>query len=476
MWPEEGGTNRSEDEGTQTILDVFYTEVPKSIGAPDLDELSEDVYKAAYSKEKWSVGPQRIRMHSEEMLQELRQTTKVLQRGNMLMMIPPFKLFIHNRHGIESKLKELKQQAIADCNSERSPSPPVEETKSVYSGSGRSSSGTSDEEIREYSRIDRLQCIHNLIQTDLVNYVGLDVRARSGELDEVLFEEVYYLFKPGDLIISAEHGDAQLYQVYSVTGGRMRLSTPNTPDYPRYNSRRLARLGATTGTWTDLKINSFIMAWDGEDIGPLQVNHAISYFAGERKVTDLDVYPIQFHKCGRELRRQLRARGQKVIECFGHKQYAGVSVRDPGPLAKFGMGEGRLNDSDSDSSSDSSDEGEDGKLASFDMVRGDVYVDYKPSYGRSFHTNPSLSKLGRTSSEETEVVEILDDGKELTHGDQEVDIHLSDKFLSSHRHLTKIGKPQKNPALDNDRLQLLSGHIPAFIFSTRKWSMCKTSS
>lgn len=464
MWTGVDFTGADEQENSRNIVDVFYTEVPKTNTTPDQDDVSQG--KSGYSKERWSVAPQRILIHSEKMLQELRQTTNVLLRGSNIAMIPPFKLLTRNQNVIKSKLGEPRQHA--DAGHADTPSPAVGNSKSIDSDTENSPSDTQNKPPVAYSRVDRLQCVHDLIQTDLANYIGFDGMARNGDLNEVLFEEVYHIFKPGDLILSAESGDDQVYKVFSVTGGRMRLSKPSytaTNGMPRPPNQ--AALGNAPGTFTDLIINSFIMGWDGEDIGPLQINHVLPYFAGERRVADLEVYPIQFHKDPDGLLERLRARGRKVIGCFGHKQYTGTPIRTSKLLAKFGM-VGNVADSDSDS--DSEDE-EGGLKVQSDMVRSDVYVDYKPSYTHFFATsNFLLSFLSRSPCAESETTEVLDNGQTQNYADQEVDIHLSDMFLSSHRHLTTFGKPKENLSDDHDRLQLLSGHVPGFVFSTRKWS------
>lgn len=464
MWTGVDFIGAGEQENSRNIVDVFYTEVPKTITTPNQDDVSQET--SGYSNERWSVGPQRILIHSEEMIQELRQTTKVSLRGSNMAMVPPFKLLIRNQDAIKSKLEELRQHA--DAGHADTSSPAVRDSKSIDSNTKNSPSDTEDKPPVAYSRVDRLQCIHDLIQTDLANYIGFDGMSRNGDLNEILFEEVYQIFKPGDLILSAESGDDQVYQVFAVTGGRMRLSKPS-PDNGMPRALNLTALGNAPGTWTDLIINSFIMGWDGEDIGPLQISHVIPYFAGERGVSDLEVYPIQFHKDPSGLLERLRARGRKVVGCFGHKQYTGTPVRTSKFLAKFGM-VGNVADSDSDS--DSEDE-EGGLKMQSDMVRSDLYVDYRPSYTHFFATSSfSLSLLSRSPSAESETTEVLDNGQTQTYADQEVDIHLSDKFLSSHRHLTTSGKPKQDLSHDHDRLQLLSGHVPGFIFSTRKWSTC----
>lgn len=467
MWTGADFTGTVEQENSRNSVDVFYTEVPKTITTPTQDDVSQGI-KSGLSRKRLSVGPQRILIHSEAMLHELRQTTKVLLRGSNIAMVPPFKLLIRNQDAIRSKLEELRQHA--DAAHADTPSPAVDDPRSIESDTESSTSDTETNSLVTYSRFDRLQCVHDLIQTDLVNYISLDGMARNGELNEILFEEVYQIFKPGDLILSATTGDDQVFQVFSVTGGRVRLSksrSPGSNQIPRMSNQ--AALDNVPGTCTDLIINSFIMGWDGEHIGPLQVNHALPYFAGKRRVADLQVYPIQFHKDSNGLLERLRARGRKVVGCFGHKQYTGTSFQASELLAGFRM-VGKVADSDSDSDSDDEEGAPPVGAVQTDMIRSDVYVDYKPSYNHFFDKSSSyLCPLFRTLSAETETTEVLANGETQNYTDQEVDIHLSDEFLSSHRHLTNFGKPKEDLSDDYDRLQLLSGHVPGFIFNVRKW-------
>ncbi|KAK7709560.1 hypothetical protein SLS63_013195 [Diaporthe eres] len=161
------------------------------------DSVSDVDFIDAYSKNKWSLAPQRILIHSKEVMDELRDITSVpdAQRTGVLAMVPPFKYLIHHRTAIKSKLNELKE-AVSDA----------EQFPSV----------AEDYLTHEHRRIHRLQCIHDFIQKDLANYIGLELRVQNGDIDEVLFEEAYHLFKPGDMVLGVDCGDDQLYQVTSV--------------------------------------------------------------------------------------------------------------------------------------------------------------------------------------------------------------------------------------------------------------------
>lgn len=429
------------------VATAFYTDVPETVKTAE-DSVSDADFKAAYSKDKWSSGPQRILVHARGLTNDLRQITRVpdSQKSGALAMVPPFKHLIHHRNGIKSKLDELNQAAP-----DRESSPEAAKDDSP-----------------ERMRIKYLQCLYDFIQTELANYIGLELRIRDGDLEEVLFEEVYHLFKPGDLVLAAEDGDEQIYQIYSVTGGRMLLSrrseaTGMVPPHMRRTDLR-------PGTWMDLSIVCFSMGWDGENIGPREAEFDIPYFSGRRLVTDLDLYPIQFHDDSAGLRKRLCARGLKMVQSVGHKRYIGTSVppndsmhmfrRDTvRPMAPPGAppysGDGRADDEKIESNP-------------FEQVRGDVYIDYKALYVNFFSTYPPLSTVSRLSGETAEEIDTLSNDRLWNCSDRDMDSLQTEIFHNTHRHLTRFGKP-RGAAEDENRLLLLPGQVPAFIFSTRKW-------
>lgn len=432
----------------QSIVAAFYTDVPTT---PEPAEpcVSDADFIAAYSKDKWSSAPQRILIHSKEVIDDLRQITSVpdSQRTGLLAMVPPFKYLLHHRKDIESKLDELKQAA---------------------SGREDDPSAPEDKFANEDSRIHWLQCIHDFIQTDLANYIGLELIVQNGDLEEVMFEELYHLFKPGDLVVGVNYGDDQLYQVTSIVGGRMLLSSRlDGPPKPPPGGRELQ---TRAGTWTTLRVAYSTMAWDGENIGPRDCYYTIPYFTGRKLVTDLDIIPIQFHKDGSALQKKLIARGLKYVQSAGHKRYTGEFVQPHYSLEALSekpQGPPRLASAGDDSSDD-----EDEKSSAFEMARGDVYIDYKAFYTSFFSTASRLSAMATIVGEDTEAIDTLSRGfKDTTWNcsDRDVDGLRSARVLNKNRYLTKFWKPSENPEDDEDRLQLLPGQVPAFVFSTRKW-------
>lgn len=430
----------------QSVITAFYTDVPTDITTAE-DCVSNAQFIAAYSKDKWSSGPRRILIHSKDVMDELRGISNVpdSQKTGVLAMVPPFKHLIHYRSAIKSKLDELKKAA-----SDREHSPSV---------------GNNDP-TGEDRRIHRLQCIHDFIQTDLANYIGLELRVQNGDISEVLFEEIYHLFKPGDLVVAAGTTDEQLYQVTSVTGGRTILSS-------RYEGSGQTRQPGGTqtrdGTWTEIQVDCFVMAWEGENIGPRPCCPVIPYFAGTRLVTDLEVFPIQFHKDGSALRKRSCARGLKYVQCSGHKIYTGASLPAHFLLTAFNENPTARETTGSAGAGDNSAEDKDGKFSRFEMARGDVYIDFKSFFPSGFSTTPMLGYIRGPISEPAEAIDTLSDSSTWDCSDHDINGFITARFLSTHLHLIKFGKPKENLTDDVERLQLLPVQIPAFVFSRRKW-------
>lgn len=426
--------------GERIVATAFYTDLPETVTKAE-DSMSDDDLKAGYSKDKWSSGPQRILIHSKGFINDLRKVIRVpdTQRSGALSMVPPFKYLIHHREAIKAKLDELEETA---SRRENSPTTSTDESTDSW----------------QFLRVKYFRCLHDLIQTDLANYLGLELKIRDGDLEEILFEETYHLYRPGDLVLASDTGESQLYQIYSVTGGRALLSTrselPGAPPHLRGREMR-------AGTWMDLRIVGFSMGWDGENIGPRIANYDLPYFSGRRLVTDLDLYPIQFHSDGDALRKRLRARGSKLVQCFGHKKYTGTAMPPHQSLQMFlAQPPGTISGSGTD--------GEGIKSNPSETVRGDVYIDYKALYINYFSTFPPLSLMSRLPGEDAEAIDTLSDGRFWNCSDRDLDSLQTEIFHHKHSHLTRFSKPEGITG-DDDRLMLLVGQVPAFVLSSRKW-------
>lgn len=267
-------------------------------------------------------------------------------------------------------------------------------------------------------RIQHLQLLKNFIQNDLRTLLDLNAKATNGTLEKIAFENLWYLFRPGDILYSNNRGHDQLPRAYSVTGGQKRKRGRRKPNDTKYlfssDDEAEEPMGKTvSGTWSTLVIDSYTMAFDGNQIGPVNGHLRIKNFSGEREITELAVYPPRFHKQRENLVSQLVERGRKYCFSYGHKSYNGLTC-PPG----------------------------DDKL--LEEVNGDVFVDFKDYYRTiskpSFENRwkpprpPQLGLLVSTGADATETEERIM-GATWYHTDAEVDYKATDEFLALHQRI-----------------------------------------
>lgn len=179
-------------------------------------------------------------------------------------------------------------------------------------------------------RIQHLRLLKNFIQNDLGTLLDLNAKAANGTLEKIAFENLWYLFSPGDILYSNDRWHDQLSRAYSVTGGQKRKRGWRKPNDTKYlylsDDEGEESMGNTaSGTWSALVVDSYTMAFDGNQIGPIHGHLKIKNFAGKRKITELSVYPLRFHKQRENLVRQLVERGRKYCFSYGHKSYTGLT-------------------------------------------------------------------------------------------------------------------------------------------------------
>lgn len=109
------------------------------------------------------------------------------------------------------------------------------------------------------------------------NYVqGMDCR-------KVHFRDLWYLFSPGDEVISRD--GRQVHRVIEVTNPRHRESSRNI--FFDYDDKDRSR---------NFQLSCVHVDFDGKKIGPVSTTFVIKTFAGERPVESLEVYPLRLHR------------------------------------------------------------------------------------------------------------------------------------------------------------------------------------
>ncbi|KAK3376255.1 hypothetical protein B0T24DRAFT_217163 [Lasiosphaeria ovina] len=454
------------------VLKAFYRNVPDTV----IDAASvntADDFKRLHTN---SVGrsverPQRIQVSSDVLLHELGEISGLSSQDSPFVMIPPFKLLVHNWSKIESTLSDLdgELQALDAAEDEKNRG---EDGREVASGAPALKSPGKIEQIEDVQRQrlqerrDHLKCLYDFIKTDLGYLIGLRMKIKDRSLEKVSFDEVYHIFSPGDLIVSERLASRQLYQVYSVTGGRVRLSKSSNGDHMDDDMHYMT---AGVGTWTSVRLETYIMASDGKKVGPRQISHGIKHFNGERKITDLEAVPIEFlgAEAAASICARLRERGRKFLSCIGHKKYDGMTVD---PLDMSGDNASAWQSPMAPTFSRPRRMMSRTERVSFDEeLQSDVYIDIFSYYHYHLKTSPVLNrlKMGTFNIRETSEPGSGRLNKDYLN-DHDVDEALTTEFMMANRDLLRLAAAD-DPELRAEAVQLLPYQLPAYEFRSRQW-------
>lgn len=317
------------------------------------------------------------------------------------------------------------------------------------------------------NRINHLQVLYDFVMTDLMYYLNLQTSIENGSLATIAFEDLWYLFRPGETIYTKEEGFEQLLRIYSVTGGQPRKRNHSQDENEEIQRRRDYRRNMRSnryytddndfseddeflnkdalveasgiGTWSPLTIDCYQMGYDGLRVGPVDSYRKIKHYSGECDITELPFYPLRFHKKREELTARLEARGRKFLHSYGHKSHNGLTL----PLTRRGYPE---------------------------ELYGDIFIDSKTYYTSFPRRRPKLGLLRKTLHDETEAQEYIatdvDGVRRLF--DHEVDDKVMDDSMASSQFFADpihFELAKESPG----HLRLLPHQVPAFVFRTRTW-------
>ncbi|KAK8034071.1 AAA family ATPase [Apiospora rasikravindrae] len=487
--PDEEGEDEKEkeEEGIQSVprsdrspvIQVFYRTVPSTMPDPG-SIISDDDFKKAHDTSHQREKPQRALINSTLLIKDMENICGLQLPRRPHELIPPFKLLVYNWAGIQNAIESLEYEQKAVVSKERHVTIDVlqsdlsggesqemnmnkeQQQSNIQTDENLTSNvdlGTSVIKEKLSLRISHLKVLVDFIKTDLGHLLGLRMKIRDATLESITFEEMCHLYAPGDLIINRKASVDHLHQVYAATGGRMRLCGRSGPFGDSSDS------GA--GTWTDVVLDCIRMRWDGTHIGPFRLIHRIRHYIGERQVTDLDFYPVRFRSNPEDICGALEARGRKVLECYGHRKYEGLTVDPTGqqPIPEPGNRPRNMKPPDLtyDSITGTSQGGQE--------IESDVYVDIKTYHQTLDPILRVYDKLRRSPPSERETAEDLPGGRgenDYRAGDHDVDEARSDAFMNENFHLIDPKTPEelaKNPSC----LALLSRAMPAYEFRSREW-------
>lgn len=174
---------------------------------------------------------------------------------------------------------------------------------------------------------EHLKLVVDELDNHLSGLLTLRHAIEERSIRTIRFPWLWHLYYPGDVVVSSML-PYQAYRVLHVSGGRSLLTKSmkrqdrlyGAPDDGDYD-------GASRVS--PFKLDLIRFDFDGEYYGPCHITFSIKVYDGEKEITDLDVYPIQFAEGA--LRRSLVERGQRFtrFKDFEHMKYVGWSLDYP---------------------------------------------------------------------------------------------------------------------------------------------------
>lgn len=306
-------------------------QVPENYHGVVNDVVEEASSVPAPLVESTSERPYRVAIHGYE----LHRALEVIIGSSVSLYnnvwIWPFKHFISYEKQIRRRLEE--QETLLD----------IIQMSSTNGVNGPESNGNMDnkpETSSDGAKLrDQLRCLVDFMDEDMKPIFSIQRQIDDGSLQDIAFEHLWQLFRPGDLIFSGTT-QKRAYRILHVTGGRAILDIGDQPpigsrsasqplrSWERHEDQAITYAHSRN---TPFIIDAFYIDFDGENFGPVPRRFVIQEYEGEQPIDTLHAYPAKFDVKVKDTEKELLKRGRKFVKLAGvtHKRYSGLSAREP---------------------------------------------------------------------------------------------------------------------------------------------------
>ena len=171
-----------------------------------------------------------------------------------------------------------------------------------------------------------------VMDSDLRPKMELCSKIRNQTLKEIAYEDLGYLFKPGDLVLASQDQRLQALAVLATTGGRKlldpRVRQTNGEEEPE-------SFFHTSGGHSPFVVDCFYYDFDGTNFGAILRSITIPKYEGKTLVNHLAVYPESLSgRADEDVKTILAERGRKFVQLcststVAHRTYTGRTLDDP---------------------------------------------------------------------------------------------------------------------------------------------------
>ncbi|KAI6821055.1 hypothetical protein KC366_g9855 [Hortaea werneckii] len=438
----------------------------------------------------------RLVFNSTDLMKILEKITEDEITAANPVHVRPFKYLLKHESKIRSALEQI-QQALHTHSGD----PSVGATEALQGHptdlSTTETVSTTVEGVPVTERnLKLLRCLMGFIDNEMRDILSVRKQIAGGTLEEVSFEYLLHLFKPGDLVFADPRlptEERRAYRVLYVTGGR--------PLFESSEERRQRLKKSSEGIeaekaheiggfeifpdeivsqgsqgkatkMTPLVVDCFYMDYDGTNYGPRPQRFIIPEFGGRKKIVDLDVYPAHFDTACETVRGKLLRRGKYFVDCRNrpHKEYHGYVLPERVAILSADV------------------EGAWFKIYNDPGIRSEVFqldceciIDQKATLDRYTPSNTgevkgvtTTNKLGfhsgvlskPTDSNQSELFDKLGRDKDQSdmYDDSRFDIDLRTQFISQTTLLSS-----SREITEDEQIELLPLRVFGYALQKRKW-------
>lgn len=342
---------------------------------------------------------QRIRIQSQPILGHL---TSLLndteQRSTPRTFVRPFKALVHFQPKMKEILATLEEKwgdfeeldeeevdvvsddadAVEDLDTSSEKGSDDDETESIQSVDSNADEDF-DSLMDSPEALRDMRCYVNFIDEEVM---PLFTRYDNADSDRVKFDDLWSLFRVGDLIYMPASGETggryhEVWRIYRITVPEPDLS------YPTSGWDFFADEHQDVDENSKFKISAYYIDHDGAGFGAVRRKFEIESFVGERQIESLEVFPIRFRHDHQKLLESLKKQGQKFIDSIEdrHQQYSAWTLTRNPPSESTQPDDELLDNQDYE------------KMRHPEFVESDVIVDLTEAYQKMPDWRPRFHQL-----------------------------------------------------------------------------------
>ncbi|KAI8307479.1 P-loop containing nucleoside triphosphate hydrolase [Colletotrichum sp. SAR11_240] len=275
----------------------------------------------------------------DELLQDFSQNL-LPEASHVPYIVPrPFKVFVALYAKFKSGLQDLEYTfegpETTDDDVSNKPLP--------SSTSEPSSDKSEDDPVKsQHEDLMLMRCFIRMCENHLARFFKIQSQVADATLKRISYQNLWYLFKPGDIIIGrgeagSRLGDtAEAYCVYCPTSSRppqkILAFAWDASFWQKHNVSPPEYLKDNISQPDDFHLFSYYWHFNGSRFTPQQKLVVIKPFEGEKDITKLTYFPKQFCEADNPILNYLIEKGETFRKLrYGHGVYKGMNLQPQPP-------------------------------------------------------------------------------------------------------------------------------------------------